>query len=628
MPKAKTTPPAAAPKPAAIGSVLTDIALDDDIQRLRGAGHHVERQGMHWRARIGDGELTVLTGDELKALARDLPLPAPTQLASPPPDAGASLLVDLAEIVDNPFQPRLDYDDERVTAIAKSIRESGLLQVPLARRVATDRYELAFGHTRLRAFAQLAKKDAARFGRMPLIVREMTDETMALHAWTENKDRKDLTAYEEARAIERYTTVFGWSTQQAAAKLHLDRSTVANKLRLLKLPQAAIEQLRRGALSERQAQALLPLAELPESLAKEQFWAGNVMGSVAGVNDLISKASAHDSTTLRQAVTTYLDRATIVIKDKPWRNLDVPGVRSASCSDCPIRLASSDRCPNKVCADLKERAWHAQQATAAAASVGLPTTACSGYSDHDDLRGVNLKAIREKAKEKGCGNLAVLFSPNSYFDHKIEGYKNCGIVCGHGFGKRCACKMALARSGNPAASQEAKERAERAKIKAELLGPAEQAAARALASATPAVWRTLLKQIDHQAESKLPKDANLAAIQAAIAAKLVNLATQYSMGYSPSFAGARKELGKLLGDLGAAPPWDGDATAAAVARQRIAEALDLAGHPMAPAFLTEARAAADQVADPAARAALLAEIEQAASVCTQTTTEQLAEVEA
>ncbi len=100
---------------------------------------------MHWRVQFDGGDPTVLKSAELIKLAEPFPPAAPPTQLAPSPDTGASLLVDLAEIVDNPFQPRLDYDDERVSAIAKSIREVGLLQVPLARKVARDRYELALG---------------------------------------------------------------------------------------------------------------------------------------------------------------------------------------------------------------------------------------------------------------------------------------------------------------------------------------------------------------------------------------------------------------------------------------------------------------------------------------------------
>lgn len=593
--------------------------LDEAITRLRGAGYDVQPQGMHWRVRLDGADPTVLKAYELIGLARPFPAPAaPAPPDTPPADNPAPILIDLAEIVDNPFQPRLAYDEERIATIAASIKEHGLLQAPLGRRVARDRYELAFGHSRLRAFVQLAEQDSARFGRMPLVVRDLDDQAMALHAWIENKDRADLTAYEEAKAIERYTTAFGWTQQAAADKLQLDRSTVANKLRLLKLPAAALDQLRTGNLSERQALALLPLAELPATTGR--IWIGRAGFSDVTPDQIMAKAGDFDSATLRQVVDAAMTSATIALKDKPWRNVDADGVRSPQCKECPFRIAASDRCTDKACANIKERAWRGQQAQAAAEQAGLPTTSYDSYGETDDLSGVNLAAIKEVAAEKGCGNLAVQFRHGAYYHHKVEGFKDCGIVCGHGPNKRCGCKQALARRADPTTSREAKERHDRAKIRAELVAPAEAAVAAALATPTLATWRTLLGTIDSRA--KLPADADVAAIQAAIAAKLVKDAVQYNLDYNPDYGRCQAQIAKVLHDLGVPKPWADQPSAGdpaeGAAREHLAHAIELAGHPMVPAYLKQARFQAEQVADLAARAALLTEIDQAADVCAQT----------
>lgn len=564
------------------------------------------------------------SGAEVVALAEQIAASTQATQATPAPLDHVPILVDLAAIADNPFQPRLAYDAERIGAIAASIEAHGLLQVPLARR-AGDRYQLAFGHSRLRAFRQLAAQDAARFGRMPLVVRELGDEQMALHAWAENRDRADLTAFEEAKAIERNIAAFGWTQQAAADKLRLDRSTIANKLRLLRLPAAALEQLRSGALSERQALALLPLAELPEALKAQRLWAGNGIGYVDTAGDLIAKAADVDSSTLRQAVSTYVNSATTPLQGKPWRDIDAAGARAPDCADCAVRIKSSDRCPDAACASLKERAWRGEQAQAAAASVGLPTTACDGYNDHDTLSGVNLAAIREKAAEKACGLLAVRYAENGYFHHAVAGFPKCGIVCGHGTNKRCACKAALARTADPTVSKEARERHDRAQIRAELVAPAEAAVAQALAAPTPATWRTLLGTIDRRAAGKLDKDADLATIQAAIAAKLVSLAAQYNLDFNPDYGRCRVQIVSLLDNLGVPAPWAAPPVAddpAAAARARIAEALEFAGHSMAPAYLQEARVLAQQIDDLAMRMAISAEIAAADDVCAQTSADE------
>lgn len=516
------------------------------------------------------------------------------------------IAVDLVD--DNPFQPRLAYDPERITAIAQSIRERGLLQPPIARPIAGGRYQVAFGHSRLRAFRELAA-DRPVFAQIPLIVRELDDETMALHAWTENKDRKDLTAYEEARAIERYTTRFGWSQKLAAARLGLDPSTVSNKLRLLRLPPAALEQLEAGTLSERQAMALMPLAELPPAALEQRLnnlYVTMAVGSgyVHHANELIRHAAQLDSGSLRRHVEQVLNALTIALEKQPWSKeiCDDPKVHAALCKDCPIRLKGANRCPDKGCAQLKSTAAAKRQAAAAAAKTGLPAVAIGGYGNFDDLSGVTLTAIKAEAGRRGCGNLGVAHSPNRYFTHKVKDFPDCGIVCAHGDGKRCACKIALARSADPATSQKAKERHDKKQIKEVYKGPAERALAAALTEPSTGLWRLLLKAIAWSVEHKLPADATAATIHAAIAEALVKEAIKYEFEYNtPNVAGARTKLEQLLSAAGVTPPWSLATAAGSPAaqladqvREHLATARQLAGdglgdHPMAAYALAEAR---------------------------------------
>jgi len=187
-------------------------------------------------------------------------------------------------------------------------------------------------------------------------------------------------------------------------------------------------------------------------------------------------------------------------------------------------------------------------------------------------------------------------------------------------GKRCACKLALARSADPTASREAKERADRARIRAELVAPAEAAIAAALGTSNIAVWRVLLQAIDSRA--KVADDADVNAIQAAIAASLVNTAVKYNLDYSPDYASCRQQLNAIFKHLGLSAPWSDQASGGdeheAQAREHLTNARELAGHPMVPAYLKQARHEAEQIVDVDVRAALLTEIAAAADVCAQT----------
>ena len=216
-----------------------------------------------------------------------------------------SALVSLSRIVDSPWQTRLSYDEARVDDLAADISRNGLLQPPVGRIVdgvgevlplgtmdlATPkavedllkedverRVQLAFGHNRLRAMRKLRR--GVQGATMRVELRYLTDEDMARLAWSENDKRKDLTAIEEARAIERRMKDFGWTQAQVAAELGLGRSTVANKLRLLKLPSAVQERVASGEISERQAQALLGCVDLaPEEEALLPFMSGALHAS-------------------------------------------------------------------------------------------------------------------------------------------------------------------------------------------------------------------------------------------------------------------------------------------------------------------------------------------------------------
>ena len=198
------------------------------------------------------------------------------------------------QITDNPWQTRREYSDEDIEALADDIRRNGLLHSPIGRiNVINDRminYEsplsdlygdnvdiesiddlvsyieenslpysvqIACGHTRLRAWRLLhAEHDYPRV--MPIDLRSLTDEDMQSIAWSENAQRKDITAYEEALAIKKRIQDFEWTHEETASHLGLARATVSNKLRLLDLPEHVRDALIGGRISERQSMALLP----------------------------------------------------------------------------------------------------------------------------------------------------------------------------------------------------------------------------------------------------------------------------------------------------------------------------------------------------------------------------------
>ena len=163
------------------------------------------------------------------------------------------------DVADNPYQERAYYT--ALPELAADIQQNGLLQPPRRRRAADGTVQLAFGHRRLRA-ARLAGMDS-----FPVHLRDLTDQQMAEYAWSENDKREDTTAVEKARHIQRAIADFEWTQAQAAERFGIARSTVANLLRLLSLPENVQSLVEERKLDQRHARALLPLADEPETLA-------------------------------------------------------------------------------------------------------------------------------------------------------------------------------------------------------------------------------------------------------------------------------------------------------------------------------------------------------------------------
>ena len=160
--------------------------------------------------------------------------------------------VPVEEIVPGQLQPRQHFAPEDLEELRDSILENGVLQ-PLTVRVRGERYELIAGERRLRA----AKM--AGLTEVPCIVMDVDMERSGVIALIENIQRRDLNFIEEAEGICRLIRLFGLSQEQAAERLGKRQSTIANKLRILRLPQDVLDRLRDEGLSERHARALLRL---------------------------------------------------------------------------------------------------------------------------------------------------------------------------------------------------------------------------------------------------------------------------------------------------------------------------------------------------------------------------------
>lgn len=195
------------------------------------------------------------------------------------------LSVPINLIIPNPHQPRTAFPDEELKQLSDSIRQNGILQ-PLTVRLNGERYELIAGERRLRAAKLLA------FSTVPCIVMNVNERNSAILSLVENIQRQDLTYFDEAAAIEKLITYYGMTQEEAAVKLGKAQSTVANKLRLLKLNYEEREFILQNHLTERHARAILRLKteeqrqQILEKVVKHKL---NVEKTELAIEDLLCR---------------------------------------------------------------------------------------------------------------------------------------------------------------------------------------------------------------------------------------------------------------------------------------------------------------------------------------------------
>lgn len=161
-------------------------------------------------------------------------------------------------VTPNRYQPRQVFDEDAIKDLAASIKEQGVIQPLIVSKAGADRYELIAGERRLRACRLLGKET------VPVIIKDVDDETRLALALIENVQREDLNAIEEARALAELIEEFSYSQEEVAAKIGKSRSYVANSVRLLKLPQLIQDDVASGRYTAGHARALLSLSNSHE----------------------------------------------------------------------------------------------------------------------------------------------------------------------------------------------------------------------------------------------------------------------------------------------------------------------------------------------------------------------------
>jgi ParB family transcriptional regulator, chromosome partitioning protein len=187
--------------------------------------------------------------------------PPPVPVAAPVPDEGKPRELSVDQIERNPFQTRATVEEGALKELAASISATGVLQPVLVRPLANNRFQLIAGERRW-----LASKLAGK-ATVPAIIRHASDEQAMEMTIVENLQRADLNPMEQARAYDRLSHDFKMTQEQMAQRTGKDRASVANFLRLLRLPLEVQRQVETGALSFGHARTLLGL-ESPEAILK------------------------------------------------------------------------------------------------------------------------------------------------------------------------------------------------------------------------------------------------------------------------------------------------------------------------------------------------------------------------
>ena len=230
-----------------------------------------------------------MMNDKRKALGRGLdsllpgkPVVVPQAAPGPSqPQTPAEIAIDLID--PNPYQTRRKIHEESLNELAESIRASGVVQPVVLRSAANGRYQLVAGERRW-----LASQRAGKLT-IPAVVRQIYNEQAMEITIIENLQREDLNPIEQARAFERLSREFGLTQEQIASRTGKDRASIANFIRLLKLPNMVQEALETGALSFGHGKALLSLAGFPDHLEKATHEVLQKQLSVRQTEELVSR---------------------------------------------------------------------------------------------------------------------------------------------------------------------------------------------------------------------------------------------------------------------------------------------------------------------------------------------------
>jgi ParB family chromosome partitioning protein len=235
--------------------------------------------------------------------------------------------INVDQIRPNPAQPRRNFDEQELENLSKSIRASGLIQPLTVRKVASG-YELIAGERRLRACKM------AGMSTVPCIITDCSPDVSALMAMTENLQRQNLNMFEEAEGIRRLIEMWSVTQEEAAYRLGKNQSTIANKLRLLRLSEKERRRISDAGLTERHARALVRIDD-PELRMKALSYIIEHHYNVRQTDDYVNR--------LLEGGNTPKQRKTMIVKDvRIFLNTISHAVKTMKQSGIPAQTLQSE----------------------------------------------------------------------------------------------------------------------------------------------------------------------------------------------------------------------------------------------------------------------------------------------
>ncbi|MFH1428234.1 MAG: ParB/RepB/Spo0J family partition protein [Candidatus Margulisiibacteriota bacterium] len=216
--------------------------------------------------------------------------------------AGRTIMeISVSLIKPNPFQARKTFDEQRITELASSIQEHGVIQPIVVRKAVDGGYELVAGERRLRASKQAGAE------KIPAIIKDIIDEESMEIGLIENLQRENLNAIEEAKAFKRLAEEFNLTQEQIAKKAGKSRSVIANAMRLLNLPEEIQESIQSGLLSSGHGRTLVSIID---STQQQSIWK-----QMLGGNFNVRQAEAVTSKAKKKTNRKTTEKKDIVLND-------------------------------------------------------------------------------------------------------------------------------------------------------------------------------------------------------------------------------------------------------------------------------------------------------------------------